>query len=74
MPDLLIRDLNRQSLKNLKARAKRNRRSLQAEAKLLLEEVAGRETVAALLAKWKERFAGRRFSSSVRMIRADRSR
>lgn len=40
MPDILIRNLDEQTVKRLKQRAKRNRRSLQNEAKLLLEQAA----------------------------------
>ena len=76
MPDILVRGLDGETLKRLKARASRNGRSLQSEAKLLLERAAGAgaEEVAAMLAGWKKRFAGRRFSSSAGLIREDRGR
>ena len=76
MPDILVRGLNAQAVKQLKARAKQHGRSLQGEAKLLLERAAGADTaeVAAMLGKWKKKFAGRRFSDSVGLIREDRSR
>ena len=76
MPDILIRGLNAQVLKRLKARAKRNGRSLQSEAKLLLEQAAGAggEEIAAMLDRWKQRFADRRFSGSAKLIREDRDR
>ena len=38
MPDILIRNLDEQAFKRLKQRAKRNRRSLQNEAKLVLQQ------------------------------------
>jgi len=41
MPDVLIRGLDAKVLKRLKARAKQNGRSLQSEARLLLERAAG---------------------------------
>jgi plasmid stability protein len=41
MPDILIRNLDEQVVKRLKQRAKQNHRSLQSEAKLLLERAAG---------------------------------
>jgi plasmid stability protein len=76
MPDILIRGLDPQALKRLKARAKRNGRSLQSEARTVLENAAGADTdkVAAMLDGWKRRFAGRRFSDSVDLIREDRNR
>ena len=43
MPDVLIRDLDATTLRKLKARAKRHRRSLQAEMKVIAEDIAGRE-------------------------------
>jgi len=76
MPDILIRGLNAQALKRLKARAKRNGRSLQSEAKLLLEQAAGagNEEIAAMLDRWRQRFAGRSFSGATDLIREDRDR
>jgi len=76
MPDILVRGLNAQAVKQLKARAKQHGRSLQGEAKLLLEQAAGADaaTVAQLLGTWKKKFAGRRFSDSAGLIREDRSR
>jgi plasmid stability protein len=40
MAQLLVRDLDDEVVATLKARARENRRSLQAEAKLVLEEAA----------------------------------
>ena len=76
MSDILIRGLNQRSLQRLKARAKRHGRSLQSEAKRLLESASGAETeeTAKILERWKVRFAGRKFSSSADMIRQDRNR
>lgn len=76
MSDILIRGLNAQALKRLKARAKRHGRSLQGEAKLLLEQAAGAGTgeIAAVLGRWRRRFAGRKLASSVGLIRQDRDR
>jgi plasmid stability protein len=76
MPDFLIRRIDAQVLKRLKVRARRHGRSLQREAQLVLEQAAGAGTVelAAMLDEWKRRFAGRRFSKSVDLIREDRNR
>ena len=78
MPDILVRDIDPEKLERLKARAKRNGRSLQSEAKLSIEKAAEERTneeVLALLETWKKQFAGRKFSvSSVDLIREDRDR
>ncbi len=76
MPDILVRGLDDETVKRLKARAKRNGRSLQGEAKRVLEQAAGMnaEEVAAVLDGWKKRFAGRRFADSADLIREDRER
>ena len=61
MPDILIRGLDAQVLKRLKARAKQNGRSLQGEARLLLERAAGfsGDQIAAMFDGWKQRFTDR---------------
>ena len=76
MADMLIRGLDEGVLKRLKARAKRHGRSLQSEAKHLLEQAAGlgAEEITAMLDGWAKRFAGRRFSPSADLIREDRGR
>jgi plasmid stability protein len=76
MPDILVRGLNAQALKRLKARAKQSGRSLQGEVKLLLERAAGADPaeVAEMLGKWKKKFAGRKFARSTNLIRQDRQR
>ena len=76
MSDILIRGLDKRSLERLRARARRHGRSLQSEARLVLEQAAGAdpEQVASIFADWKKRFAGRRFKSSAKIIRQDRKR
>ena len=74
MADILIRGIDDGAMKRLKARAKRHGRSLQGEARLLLEQAAGSEEVAAMLKGWKKRLSGRRFSDSAELIREDRER
>ncbi len=74
MSDVLVRGLSSQTVKSLKARARRNGRSLQSEAKLILQDAAGAAEISSLLSKWKTRFAGRKFSDSAAMIREDRER
>ena len=76
MPDILIRGLEPETIRQLKARAKRHGKSLQSEVKLLVELAtgAGTQHVVAMFDRWQQRFAGRKFSSSVRLIREDRDR
>ncbi|MBI5725297.1 MAG: hypothetical protein HZA50_15160 [Planctomycetes bacterium] len=76
MPDILVRGLNAQTIKQLKARAKRHGRSLQGEARLLLESAAGTDKarIAAIFEKWDKRLAGRKFTPGVDLIREDRER
>ena len=76
MPDILIRGLKPETIRQLKARAKRHGRSLQSEARLLVEQATGGNTqhIAVMFDRWQRRFAGRKFSSSARLIREDRKR
>lgn len=78
MSDILIRGVNTKTLQRLKMRAKRNGRSLQGEAKLILENAAG-QTLSESLAsaqRWRKKLAkpGKRFSDSADLIAEDRSR
>ena len=76
MPDILIRGLDPKAFKRLRDRARHHKRSLQSEARLVLEQAAGASTedVAAMLDLWNKRFAGRKFSRSANLIREDRNR
>lgn len=76
MPQLLVRDLDDETLERLKSRARRHGRSLQGEAKLILEEAATLTMRAArtVAAQWKRRLRGRTHSDSAGLIRTDRAR
>jgi hypothetical protein len=76
MADILIRGLEPGTIRRLKARAKRHGRSLQSEVKLLVEQASdtGGRHIALMFDRWQQRFAGRKFSSSARLIREDRNR
>jgi plasmid stability protein len=76
MPDILVRGLDTETVKRLKARANQHGRSLQSEVKMLVERAAGvgGDQIETVLKRWEERFAGRKFSSSARLIREDRNR
>lgn len=76
MADILIRGLDEKAVKRLKVRAKQHGRSLQREVRRVLEQAAGAgpKDIVAMLDGWKTRLAGRKFSSSARLIREDRDR
>lgn len=75
MADILIRNLDAKTVKHLKAQAKNHRRSLQGEAKLILERAA-RPSIEELLAAAERirKSHGRKFSDSAALIREDRKR
>ncbi len=78
MSDILIRGIDTRALQRLKERAKRNGRSLQSEAKLILEQAAGHSLPEALAAagQWRKKLVqqGGRFTDSAALIREDRQR
>lgn len=78
--NVLIRDLSERTVKELKRRAADNNRSLQAELKVVLDELADRGRH---LRKWRKdtdriynelKKSGRTFSDSTELIREDRER
>ena len=76
MAQILVRGLNENLVKRLKQRAKSQGRSLQAEAKMILEQAAKLDVATAqdMLAEFRARFKGRKFSDSAKLIREDRER
>lgn len=77
MPDILIRGVDAEIVKRLKRQAKQHGRSLQAEAKTIIEKGARMqpEDIAAMLDRWHKHFAGRKSDvSSADLIREDRER
>jgi plasmid stability protein len=75
MPDILIRGVSQQLLLRLKARAKRNGRSLQSEVKIILERATEEPLFMAMenAGGWRKKL-GRKFSDSVDLVREDRER
>ena len=75
MPDILVRNIDPEKLERLKARAKHNGRSLQSEARMVLENAAGISIAEALntARNWRKKL-GRRFEDSTESIREDRKR
>ena len=78
MSDVLIRGVNQATLERLRARAKRHQRSLQAEIRTILDDVATRdeqrEEAIRVAHSIKERLRAIPQSDSTDLIRADRDR
>lgn len=76
MSQLLIRNLEGETIQKLKDRAKSHNRSLQGEVKLILEAVASQpdQLPLAIAEQWQGYFAGRSFSDSTEQVREDRER
>ena len=77
MAQILVRQLNDKLVERLKKRAKEHGRSLQSEVKTILEEaVPDYEGAWKRIAKWQKdlKQAGKTFSDSTLLIRADRDR
>jgi plasmid stability protein len=72
----LIRDLDDETVKRLKERARRHGRSLQGEAKLILTRAAGLgfQDARRLAREWHKKLTGRELPDSTQMIREDRQR
>lgn len=79
MAQILVRDLDEETVERLKKRARDDGRSLQSEVKRILDQAAHETTVdmeraRKMLGEFRRRFKGRKFSDSVELIRADRDR
>lgn len=78
MPQILIRHLGANVVSQLKERAKRHRRSLEAEARTILEEAIDYGARIEEFREWSDQFrqqlSGRPQSDSVELLRQDRER
>lgn len=76
MAQILIRGLEDKVVARLKDRAAAHGRSLESEARSILESAAGftAEEASRVVNGWQERLAGRRFADSVELLREDRRR
>jgi len=76
MADILVRSLNAETVRRLKVRAKQHGRSLQSEARLVLEQAAGAgpQEIREMLDGWRRKLAGRKLDPSADLIRRDRRR
>lgn len=77
--DVLIRDLDEETVEKLKEKASLNKRSLQAELKEVLQDYAGRYDIEKVRAMAREsikkyKAEGKKFSDSTKDIREDRER
>lgn len=74
MANLLIRDLDDDLMKRLKAAAKAHGRSLQAEIHDALQRAGTRSLAETrrVSARWLKRLGDRQFSDSVALVREDR--
>jgi plasmid stability protein len=74
---VLVRDLDPEVVERLKERARSNGRSLQREARAILEGAARTYTMEEareVTARWRERFTEGEFDDSAELIREDRDR
>ncbi len=76
MAQLLVRDLEKETIERLKMRAKQHNRSLQGEVKLILQNAAKLSMAEAsnVARGWQKCLAGRKFSDSSSLVREDRDR
>jgi len=74
MPQLLVRDLDPDTVERLKLRARRHGRSLQGEVKAILEAAAtfSMSEAAAVAEGWQRKLAGGMYTDSAEAIRVDR--
>lgn len=79
MPDVLVRNLDSPALAELKRRAKKNHRSLQAELRLILHRAAEQkgasfEEAVRFADEMRRKYAGKITGDSADLIREDRER
>lgn len=76
MPQLLVRDLDTDTVERLKLRAQRHGRSLQGEVKAILQAAAtfSMSEASSVAEGWQRKLAGRVYSDSAEDIREDRER
>lgn len=76
MAQILVRDVDVNTLERLKTQAKRHGRSLQGEVKVILIEAIDLSLQEArdVSARWQKRLSGRVFRDSAALIREDRNR
>lgn len=76
MAQILVRDLDEETVRRLKDRARRHGRSLQGEARMILTQAAGMclSEARKLARQWHQKLAGRELPDSTDLVREDRQR
>jgi plasmid stability protein len=76
MAEVLIRNLDEETVARLKQRAARSERSLQAELQRIIERAASADVIesAALAARIRKKLSNRKHSDSTMLIAEDRKR
>jgi plasmid stability protein len=76
MAQILVRALDDDVVARLKDRAASHGRSLESEARSILESATAfnAEEARQIVKQWQERLSGRKFSDSVELLREDRGR
>jgi plasmid stability protein len=76
MAQIIVRNLDDTIVDRLKARARDNDRSLEAEVRQILEQSAKVDNAQArlIVMEWRKKLQGRKFADSVELIREDRDR
>lgn len=76
MAQILVRDLDDETIQQLKDRARQHGRSLEAEARQILSRAAGLGFAEArkLVRQWHKKLAGRALPDSTELLREDRRR
>lgn len=76
MAQILVRDLDDETVQRLKDRAQQHGRSLEAEARHILSRAAGLSFAEArkLSRQWHKKLAGRPLPDSAELVRQDRQR
>jgi len=76
MAQIIVRNLDDAVVERLKAQAKDNNRSLEAEVRRILEQSAKMDMAQArqIVMEWRKKLQGREFVDSVALIREDRDR
>lgn len=76
MSQILVRDLDPAVVERLKQRARRHGRSLQREAKAILEAAStlSMEEAQKVAAQWRRRLSGAMTTDSAELLREDRER
>ncbi|MDI9430808.1 MAG: hypothetical protein QM570_03705 [Planctomycetota bacterium] len=76
MAQILVRNLDDQTIQQLKDRARQHGRSLEAEARQILSRAAGLGFADArkLVRQWHKKLAGRVLPDSTELLREDRRR